>query len=330
MNANQLSSVMVTGGIGAIGSWVVDGLVKKNIKAVVIDEREDFSLLSKATRKDVVFLRGSILDLPFLSRVAREEKIDAIVHLAALMIPATQANPYWGYKVNIEGTMNIFEVARTCGCSRVIYASSRSVYGNIVGDFGHPMYQAITEEGYPRVPCTVYGATKLSVELLSENYRKGYKTPFIGLRFPAIYGPGRLARHGAIAISSKIIENAHAGIPFDVPVGGDQRDDLLYVKDAARGIFLALMADNPLIHGIYNIGSGRTTSLKEMATVVRSFCPRAQLTVGSGLNYQGFDHQEYSLYDFSRAKEYLRYTPQYSLNDGIKDYLTEVERMSLE
>jgi len=140
--------------------------------------------------------------------VAQEEKIDAVVHLAAIIIPAAQANPYWGYKINVEGTLNIFEISRVCGCSRVIYASSRSVFGNITGDFGHPSYEPLNEEGYPRVPCTVYGATKLSIELLAENYRKEFKNQFIGLRFPAMYGPGDWSVMGLSPFLRKLLKMA--------------------------------------------------------------------------------------------------------------------------
>jgi UDP-glucose 4-epimerase len=328
MKKETIKSVLVTGGTGVIGSWVVDGLLKHGLKVVAVDEREDFTLFSQESKERVIFKRGSILDLPFLARATQEEKIDAVVHLAAIIIPAAQANPYWGYKINVEGTLNIFEISRVCGCSRVIYASSRSVFGNITGDFGHPSYKPLNEEGYPRVPCTVYGATKLSIELLAENYRKEFKNQFIGLRFPAMYGPGRLVRHGAVSLSSKIIENGLAGVPFEVPVGGDQRDDFLYVKDAAHGIILALMADAPA-HGLYNIGSGETISLKEMGNIVKSLCPQTKLNIGDGLNYIGFAHQEYSQFDFSRAQKDLGYTPQFSPQEGIKDYLDEVRRIGL-
>lgn len=322
-----MKTVLVTGGLGVIGSWVVDGLVRKGLKVVAHDERKDFSLLTKDAKESVVFRHGSILDLPSLAHLAKEEMVEGIIHLAAVLPSAAQANPYWGYKVNVEGAMNIFEVARMTGGSRVVYASTRSVYGNIKGEFGHPSFRPLSEDGYRTVPCNVYGATKLAVEHLSENYRREFGCRFIGLRFPAMYGPGRLSRHGPVSLTSKIVENGFTGVPFEVPVGGEQRDDLLYVKDGASALIAALLADAPK-RGIYNVGSGETRSLTEFADIVKSLCPKAKLAVGSGLNYVGFSyHQEYSFFDFSRAKAELGYAPKFTLEAGIRDYLKEIERI---
>src|SRR5919206_2691925 len=111
MQANSRVPVLVTGGLGAIGSWVVRRLVAEGWLCLVYDAREDYSLLPDLERQ-FTFVAGDILDRERLEKTTREAGVRRIIHLAALMPPACEADPTRGYQVNLLGSLTVFDVAR--------------------------------------------------------------------------------------------------------------------------------------------------------------------------------------------------------------------------
>ncbi len=246
-------NILVTGGFGVIGAWVTRELFEEGYKPIIYENRLDTYLLPDIAEK-IETVIGDILDFATLVRTLKEYKIECVVHLAALMPAQGQANPLLGFKVNALGTVNVLETARIMGTKRVVFASSRAVYAPYTGKYGYPTYEPINEE-YPQQPIAsvlVYGTSKIAGELMGLNYAQNCGLEFVALRFGAPYGVGRKARHGALAIHSKMIENAMLGKPTKIPRGGDEKDDMVYVKDIARGITLACFAQN-LGHNIFNI-----------------------------------------------------------------------------
>src|SRR3712207_5026416 len=131
--------VLVTGGLGAIGSYVVRALVQGGGRPVAYSPRGDTRLIADVVEQvDVV--AGDVLDLPELLRTLRAHDVTHVVHLAALVVPTSQANPLRALKVNVEGTLHVFEAARVLGLRRVVYLSSKGVLGEIGGDAAHPTY----------------------------------------------------------------------------------------------------------------------------------------------------------------------------------------------
>src|SRR5258708_31937651 len=112
------------------------------------------------------------------------------------------------------------------------------------------------------------------------------------LRFATTYGPGKTARHGKMGVTSQIVENPFNGLPFRLAQGGDEKDDFIYNKDSAHGIYLACTAENP-----------------------------------NSRNFLGMPYPASSVYDISRARAELGYAPQYDLERGIADYLESLERL---
>jgi UDP-glucose 4-epimerase len=122
------------------------------------------------------------------------------------------------------------------------------------------------------------------------------------------------------------VENPANGLPFRLPQGGDEKDDFIYNKDSAHGIYLACMAKNPKSR-VYNIGTGVGVTLNDVARVVRKHLPHAEIEIGPGLNFLGMPYPASSVYDISRARAELGFAPQYDLERGIADYLDSLKRL---
>jgi UDP-glucose 4-epimerase len=146
------------------------------------------------------------------------------------------------------------------------------------------------------------------------------------LRFATTYGPGKTARHGKMGVTSQIIEAPAAGLPFHIAQGGDEKDDFIYNKDSALGIYRATIAENPKSR-VYNIGSGVGSTLRDFETAIRKRLPNADIKIGPGLNFLGMPYPPHGIYDISRAREELGFAPEYDLDAGVADYLASLERM---
>jgi nucleoside-diphosphate-sugar epimerase len=200
------------------------------------------------------------------------------------------------------------------------------VYKRVDDESAAPTYVPV-DESYPIGPDGVYDVTKYAAEQLGMNYAASHGVEFIALRFAATYGPGRMARHGSLAIRSAIVENAFYGEPTILPQGGDQVDDFVYTKDVAQGLVKALTAEQTT-HRIFNIGTGLRSTLSAAADILRRERPEARIEVGGGLDY-GTGSGRYCVFDVSRAKAELGYEPAYDHEQGILDYLKELEARTL-
>lgn len=319
--------VLVTGGTGVNGAFVIRELLNEGFEPVVFELHPDFTLL-KDIRSSIQVLTGDIRDLRSLVRALGQLQVSSVIHMAALVqFPLIQADPYLGFEVNAVGTVNVLEAATLCNVKRVVFTSSKGVYGEVKDEYAHPTYHPLPEEYLGR-PDSVYGIAKLTSEVMGLNYHRGYGLDFIALRFASIYGPGKLSRHGSFSLHSKLIENAISGKPTRIPQGADQKDDMVYVKDVAQGIVKALKADH-VRYGVFNIGTGVGRTLVDMAQVVKEFFPNADIQIGPGLDYMGIGISGYSVLDITRAREQLGYQPQFDLRAGVADYLTVMDRFGI-
>jgi len=310
--------ILITGGLGAIGSFVTRRFVEDGLRPVALDARPDFALV-RDLREQIDFVAGDVLDLPGLMRLVREREVGRIVHLAAVMPPAAQENPPLGWQVNSWGTLNVLEAARTFKVERVVFASSKAVLGAMTGEYGHPTYRPVAE-AHPYNPTTVYGATKVAGELMGRQYMESYGIEFVALRFAATYGPGKLARHGAVGTVSRLIETVLAGKEFSLPRGADQRDDLVYNKDVGEAVFRAATVPTLSAH-VFHIGSGRLSSLADVAGALREICPDVRVRIGPGLDYYGGGIGSYCCFDIEQAREVLGFNPRYDTGKGVRDYV---------
>lgn len=321
--------LLITGALGVNGASVLRNLCGRQIRPIVFENRIDLSLVRDLVGQFEI-VQGDINDLAALVRLLQKHRIQRLVHMAALMPPAAEADPFKGFAVNGLGTVNVLEAACIAGVERVIFTSSVSYYGRVTEpEHLHPVYKPVTEDRHPN-PNSVYDVTKVASEVMGLNYARAYGIGFVALRFANIYGPGKLARHGRVSLHSKIVESALAGTPVRLPQGREQKADMIYVDDVAEGIALATLKDH-LKHAAYNISTGRGETIVEFADAVKAVVPGADIEVGPGLDFFEYGSPGgYYLMDPTRAREDLGFEAQYSLEDGVRGYVEAVKRLQLQ
>jgi len=311
--------VLVTGGKGFIGSWVVKDLLGKDQSPVIYDlARKPFPF--PELRRSVEVIDGDITNSEQTLSILRPVKADVLIHTAALTnVEKAQFQVADAIRVNIEGTLHLLEAARTLGIRRFVYTSSRGVFGHIDDEHGHPNYRPVAED-YRCKPYTIYGSTKFFCERLGLNFARMYGLEFCSLRFSMIYGPGKSLTHGSGAFHSVMIEESLAGHPVTISQGAEQKDDLIYVGDVSRAIVLAALAPR-VSSPLYHIGTGVASTPVDFAQAVKTFLPQAQIQIGPGLDYLMRGYLNYCIFDISRARADLGYEPRYDLAKGIRNYI---------
>ena len=310
--------VLITGGMGVIGSEASRKFVAEGHRPVLFARhREDKLIADIAGKVDIAI--GDVTDLPRLMDVIKSHGITHIVHAAAFVGAVSQANPPLSITVNVGGTVNVLEAARTLNIKRVVFTSAKGVYGPLNGDYGYPTYKPIAED-MPKNPKRIYDAAKQMGEHLCLYYYEEFGVDTVVLRFATTYGPGKTARHGKMGVTSQIVEAPAAGRPFHIAQGGDEKDDFIYNKDSALGIYLATIADKPKSR-VYNIGSGFGSTLRDFERALRRHIPNADISIGPGLNFLGMPYSPHGIYDVSRARLELGFRPLYDIDEGVADYL---------
>jgi UDP-glucose 4-epimerase len=317
--------VLITGGMGVIGAEATRKFVREGHRPVLYSRHRDESLISDILDKVDIDL-GSILDRGRLTEVFKSRGITHVVHTAAYISALSAKHPAESVEINVMGTVNVLEAAREAKVERVVYTSAKGIYGPLTGEDGAPTYKPINED-HRKEPKRIYDSAKL----MGENATLYWGTlglDVVVLRFATTYGPGKTTRHGNMGVTSQIIERPASGQPFHLAQGGDEKDDFIYNKDSALGIFLAATAKN-LQSRVFNIGTGVPSTLKEVAAILRRHLPRAEIEVGPGLNFLGAAYPMYGIYDISRAQRELGYKPEYDLERGIADYLESLQKLKL-
>lgn len=316
-----MTRVLVTGGMGVIGSLISRKLVEQGCETVVFGRHEDRTLI-KEIADNVRIVTGNILNLQHLLETIEKNKVQRIIHAAASLSQQTETAPFNGVQINVDGTLNVLEAARLAGIERVVFTSSKAVYKKPAGRHDHPTYEPINED-YPKEPNTVYGATKLFCEQMGLNYNKIYGLDFIALRFGGTYSYGKLGGRHAFSNVTTMIESAACGRPARILSGGVQKDDIVYSKDAANAAVLACFAVKPQFR-IFHIGTGKGATLSDVARVIKKFLPKAVIDVEDELDLS--DWKRRFVFDIGRASAELNYQPKYDLESGVKDYLEERTR----
>lgn len=317
---------LITGGMGVIGAETSRCFVKEGHRPVIFARHRDESLIRDIVDKVDVEL-GDITDLPRLMDVIKRHQITHIVHAAGFVGAVSAANPSLSVHVNVGGMMNVLEASRLFGITRVVYTSAKGVYGPVLGEHGHPNYKPMPED-MPKNPQRIYDSAKLMGEHAGIYYSANMGVDVVILRFASTYGPGKTARHGKMGVMSQIVEAPARGEPFRLAQGGDEKDDFVYNKDSARGIYLATIAANPRSR-VYNIGTGVGVTLRDFADAVRAQIPNAQIEIGPGLNFLGMPYPATGVYDVTRAREELGFVAQFDLARGVADYVESLRRLKL-
>jgi UDP-glucose 4-epimerase len=318
-------SILVTGGLGVNGAPVVRRLVELGHSPVVVDLRGDLSLLDQDTVAGIKLVLGDCTDQELVRGILKQHSIRSIVHMAAIVAEAQQ-HPLDAFRVNAYGTVQLLDLACTNGVKRFVFTSSRSVYGEQTGEGSHPTYRPIHEDD-PLRPARVYDVCKVAAEGMGRNYALIHGIEFVALRFATIFGPGKTLRHKNYGILSDVIERGLAGERVRIARGGDQKDDIIYVEDAAEAIVAAALHPRPG-HDAYNISHGIGITLHDLADAVRAINPKADIEIGPGLNYMGWDINYAGVLDNRRAAGGLDYQPRFNLKTAVADYAEKLQRLS--
>ncbi|MDA7822733.1 NAD-dependent epimerase/dehydratase family protein [Opitutales bacterium] len=256
------SKVLVIGGAGFIGSFVVSELLKSNVDKVVIYDNfargKESNLMDSLAdpRCEIYPNGGDVRDTDTLNDAMKG--CDAVVHLAAMWLLHCKDFPRTAFHVNIEGTFNVLEACVQNNIKRLVYSSSASVYGDAA--------EVPMTENHPFNNKNFYGATKIAGEAMCRAYYDRYGLNYVGLRYMNVYGPHQdqtAAYTGVIPIMlNKIDANEAPTINGD----GTQAYDFIDVEDVARCNVLALEAD--AVDEFYNVGTGVQTSIKELCDTI--------------------------------------------------------------
>jgi UDP-glucose 4-epimerase len=309
--------VLVTGGLGVNGAWVVRELLDRGHEVAVVENRDDTSLVEDvAARVEVVVC--DIRDAEKLTAAVSRLRPECVIHLAAFV--DCERDPHTAVAVNVGGTAKVCSAAAAAGVRRIVYTSSKAVYAPATGEHGFPSYAPVSEDDVLR-PTGMYGITKAAAENVLAWYGRNSGIECVSLRFATIFGPGRLQRHtGPINTYSSMIELPASGRPFRIEHGGDERDDIIYVLDVADAIACVALAPEPLRHQAYNVAWGNPVSMSGFAAAIRDVMPGAALEVGAGLNPMDMPDPYYMALDGTRMEEELGWRPRYDPALAIRHY----------
>jgi UDP-glucuronate 4-epimerase len=258
---------LVTGALGCIGAWTCAELAAEGIDVVGFDLGDDDRRIRLATDAEIPFVKGNITDREALAKVLDDHGITHVIHLAALLLPSIKADPPYGTAVNIGGTVNVFDAAKTRGI-QVAYASSAAVYSQ-VDDTGGPV--ANDAVGHP---VTFYGVHKQTCEALAGIFWQEEQVPSIGIRPFIVYGPGR--DNGLTASPSLAMAAAAAGEKeFEIAFGG--RTQLQFAPDSAR-VFIAAARAATEGARAFNLG-GPASTIAEAARAIEAAAPGVTIRV---------------------------------------------------
>jgi len=311
-----MKNLLITGGSGFIGSHLVDRLLASNVERItVVDDFNDFynpSIKRDNIREHLKDPRYSIHEIDIRNREALEQifnssNFDCVVHLAARAgVRPSLSEPQLYTETNINGTVNLLELARQHNIKQFVFGSSSSVYGiNAKVPF--------SEEDPIRQPISPYAATKGAGELLCHTYSHLYGLRCVCLRFFTVYGP-RQRPDLAIHKFAKLISQ-HKPIP--VFGDGTTRRDYTYIDDIIDGVIAAIHFDHSN-YDVFNLGESRTVELNELISLLEKKLD-AHAIIDRQPPQPGDVPQTFA--DISKARKWLDYNPQTQIEEGLRRFV---------
>jgi UDP-glucose 4-epimerase len=302
--------LVVVGGAGLIGSHTVDLLTKEDVGEVVIYDnftRGSWGNLETALRdpRVKVYDIGGDITQPDILESAFEGA-DGVFHFAALWLLQCHQFPQSAFKVNVEGTFNVLQACVAKNVSRLVYSSSASVYGDAVTE---PM-----AEDHPFENKNFYGATKIAGEAMAHAYHHRYGLDFVGLRYMNVYGPRQDYQGAYIAVIMKMLDAIDRGEGPTILGDGSEAFDFVAVEDCAYANVQAMKA--AATDQFYNVGTGKRTSLKEIAEKLLkltgsnqsiNYAPRSQATLVRN-----------RIGDPAKASREIDFTARIDLDEGLQ------------
>ncbi len=260
MTILENKKILVTGGAGFIGSFVVTELLKENVGEVVVYDnlaRGDMSYIEEQLKDPRCnYFKGDLREIDLLN--AAMTGCDYVIHLAAMWLLHCKDYPRTAFDVNIQGTFNVLEACVNNKVGRLVYSSSASVYGDA-------SEVPMTEE-HPFNNRNFYGASKIACEAMCRAFYDRYNLDYVGLRYMNVYGPHQDQTAAYTGVVPIMLNKIDANEPPVINGDGTQAYDFIYVEDVARSNVLALKATST--DEFYNVGSGVQTSIKELCDLI--------------------------------------------------------------
>ena len=295
---------VITGGAGFIGSNLTDHLVRIGHKVVVLDNfvSGKKSNLSHHKKKDLKIIKDDISNSKNLEKYFKGA--DYIFHLAALaeVIPSIK-NPKKYFKNNVIGTLKVVEAAKKVNIKKLIYAASSSCYGN-------PKKFPTSEKDKINLN-NPYAATKFIGEEIIMKYADMFKMPNISFRFFNVYGPRLNVSGQYTAVIGNFLSQKKNNIPLTIVGNGKQTRDFIHVDDLVSAFIKVIKSR--YVKKIYNIGSGKRTSINTIASIFNGKKKFIPIRPGEPKD---------SLANISKLKKDINWKPKISIESGIKQLLS--------
>lgn len=300
------SSVLVTGGNGAVGANLVEKLLNLGTKVTVLD---DFSQSKKGNLKNhkhLKIIKGDITNSKILKKTF-SKKYDVVFHLAARFANEMSVNdPLEDLRVNVEGTLNILLESAKHNVNRFVYTSSSSLYGQSDSIIKK-------ENSFPK-PSTPYAASKLSGEFYCNAIHELYSMDYTIVRLSNSYGPYDPSGKYRNVIPN-FIKAALSGKNLIITGTGNETRDFTYVDDVVNGIILAGTKPKGK-NQIFNLGTGKETKISFIAQeIIKQTKSKSKISFKPR---RSFDHITRRKMDISNAKKLLGYNPKVKIEDGLK------------
>jgi len=305
------ATVLVTGGAGLIGSHIIDRLIDvgageiRVLDNLVRGRREN--LANASARRTITFIEGDVRDRDAVQRAM--SGCDYVFHQAAIRITLCAERPRECMEVLVNGTFNVFEAAVEARVQKVVYASSASVYG------AADVFPT-DERHHPYNNRTLYGAAKQMSEGIARSFNEMYGLSSVGLRYFNVYGPRMDVTGAYTEVFIRWLDCADRGQRPQIHGDGSATMDFVYVGDVARANVLA--AQSARADDVYNVASGRETSLLELWQSIQ------QVTGAHHLAPEFHPPRKVNpvprrLADTTRAREELGFTTQTGLEEGLRN-----------
>ena len=310
--------ILITGGLGFIGSNLIEHLIKKkSIKKIILVD--NFSKSStryldlitkykyhssskkyKNSSSRVQLIKADVTDINFAKLITRN--IDYVVHLAAESgVDISISKPLESFNTNVIGAYNYLESSRVNKVKRFIFASSGAVFG----DTKPPL-----KESNIKAPISPYGSSKLTIETFCETYSNVFDLNTTILRFSNAYGPYALHKQ---SIVSKFINNILSNKPIVVNGNGSVTRDYVHVSDICNAIYKSIKDKNG--PKTYHVGTGKETSIKQLIKIFKTECVNHDIDVKYGLDRVGDMKKNYT--SITKIKKDLKWQPKISLSKGF-------------
>ena len=292
--------ILITGGCGFIGANLIDYMSRRGGFDIRVLDNESLGKREHIAALPATFVHGDILDEATLAKAL--DGVEAVVHLAAdTRVMDSIANPSTNFEANVIGSFRLLQAMKARGITRLVNASTG---GAIIGNAQPPVH----EEMVPR-PMSPYGASKLAVEGYCSAFQHSFGFKPVSLRFANVYGPRSFHKGSVVAAFLKRVLD---GQELKVYGDGSQTRDYVFTDDLCSGIVAALSTDKP---GVYQLGTGRPTSLNELIAEIRKVVYPLEVRV----SHEPFRAGEvvHTYCDVTRAREVLGYNPVTTLAQGL-------------